>query len=1271
MAQTSANSRQQRRPTTDPAVADAFLSAGAHVHDTELVNEMETSYLAYSMSVIHARALPDARDGLKPVHRRILFSMHESGLRPDHSYVKSARVVGECFPAGALVSTPGGLRAIETLNVGDKVLDPDGNPVAIVECYENPPGEMLRIVSTSAEIDATPGQLFRVVNDDYSTEWVEARNLNGRRIVFLGRSGVGSECSESDDEMAYMFGLLGAEGSCEANQAGSKSRRVSIAMTDEEPIRALATWADRRGYEYTLSDIAAKRDDWKRKIGLRFRSRHTPELITAVNNLQWMRTVPSSILEHRDTWVPFLAGYIDGDGYISPKKGLLHIASTSRQALNQMQAMLSSLGITTGIYCQQRPAESKHHDLYTLEAYGDNARRLALLISPYLLIAEKRAKAETIARRTPITNVRREGLPGRAMLNEFTRLHLGAGWYKDTEGRKFRQSMDSDGFIFRHGRSSSGVDFRDALYGIETMHSRGWVEKLRRIGSPLADRLDALRGFTFQEVTSVTRIADAPNFDIQVDSDEHAFIVNGAVVHNCMGRYHPHGDTAIYDALARMAQPFSLNTPLIDGHGNFGSPDYGPAAMRYTEARLTPMAMHLVGEISEDTVVMTPTYDGSATEPSVLPAAFPNLLVNGSTGIAVGMSTNMPPHNLNEVIAAARLLIANPNATLDDLMAVLPGPDLPTGGLVLGADGIREAYETGAGKVRIRARATTGPVEGGRGRSAITVAELPYGVGPEKVIEAIKKEMSVKRLAGIADVKDLSDRVHGLRLVIEVKTGVNADVVLAELFQRTPMELNFSIQNLALVEGQPRQLGLHELLMVFLNHRYDVVTRRTQYRLAKAEARLHIVDGLLIALANIDEVVRIIRAAQDTAIARKNLITAFNLSDIQAGHILDMPLRRLVRLEVTTLKDEAATLKGTIRELKRILGSSKALRAVVDDELDAIATANPSPRRSTLVDGDLATILEASKPQAPREVANEPTQVLLSTTGMLARTPVPTESLTAGRRHRATGNRTRHDAITAVIDTTTHANVILLTNKGRGLRIPTLAIPPLPASGGQITLKAGTQVRELVALEPGEHVLGLAPGTDDGGVVAVITRAGVVKTVVPDWPVRSDAFTLIGLKPDDAVVTATWVPNSDTNREFVIVSTTANLLRFPVEKVRPQGLSGGGVAGIALPEGVTVAGAATVNPDDDPFVITTTSASTKVTPLAEYPGKGRATGGVRCQKFLKGETHLTAAAITDVPAAAASNGDPVDLPAVDQRRDSSGTKHAGFGAVGFLVEDSN
>ena len=431
---------------------------------------------------------------------------------------------------------------------------------------------------------------------------------------------------------------------------------------------------------------------------------------------------------------------------------------------------------------------------------------------------------------------------------------------------------------------------------------------------------------------------------------DRGFVKSARVVGEVMGRLHPHGDAAIYDTLVRMAQPFSMRLPLVAGHGNFGSlgNDDPPAAMRYTESRLTPASMLMTADIDEDTVDFGPNYDGQENEPGVLPAAFPNLLVNGATGIAVGMATNMPPHNLGEVIAAARHLIKKPTAGLDELMQFIPGPDLPTGGRIVGLDGVRDAYERGRGVFKMRASAHFEAIT--NRRQGIVITELPFNIGPEKVIAKIKELVQSKKIQGIADLKDLTDRANGLRIVIEVKTGFHAEAILDQLYKLTPLEESFGINNVALVDGQPLTLGLKELLEVYLDHRFEVVRRRCEYRRTKRKDRMHLVDGLLIALLNIDAVIQTIRTSENAADARRRLIEQFTLSEIQANYILDTPLRRLTKFDRIELESEQEKLRKEIAELTAILESDVLLRKTVSDELGIVAKQFGTPRKTVLLE---------------------------------------------------------------------------------------------------------------------------------------------------------------------------------------------------------------------------------------------------------------------------------------------------------------------------------
>ncbi|KOU11463.1 DNA topoisomerase IV subunit A [Streptomyces sp. NRRL F-4711] len=734
---------------------------------------------------------------------------------------------------------------------------------------------------------------------------------------------------------------------------------------------------------------------------------------------------------------------------------------------------------------------------------------------------------------------------------------------------------------------------------------------------------------------------------------ERGYVKCARVVGEVMGKLHPHGDASIYDALVRMAQPFSMRVPLVDGHGNFGSlgNDDPPAAMRYTESRMAEAAGLMTESIDEDTVDFAPNYDGQEQEPVALPAAFPNLLVNGASGIAVGMATNMPPHNLREVIAAARHLIRYPNADLDALMKHVPGPDLPTGGRIVGLPGIRDAYATGRGTFKIRATVSVETVTARR--KGLVVTELPFGVGPEKVISKIKDLVGSKKLQGIADVKDLTDREHGLRLVIEIKNGFVPEAVLEQLYKLTAMEESFGINNVALVDGQPLTLGLKELLEVYLDHRFTVVRRRSEFRRGKKRDRLHLVEGLLTALVDIDEVIRLIRSSDNSAQAKQRLMERFSLSDVQTQYILDTPLRRLTKYDRIELESEKERLNAEIEELTRILDSDAELRKLVSAELAAVAKKFGTDRRTMLLESGGAPVAAV-----PLQVADDPCRVLLSSTGLLARTATDEPLVTE-----AGAKRVKHDLIVSAVPSTARGEVGVVTSAGRLLRVNVVDLPQLPESMPTPNLAGGAPLAEFVSLEDDEDVVCLTTLDESSPGLALGTEQGVVKRVVPDYPSNKDELEVISLKDGDRIVGGAELRTGD--EDLVFITDDAQLLRYQASQVRPQGRPAGGVAGIKLADGAKVISFTAVDPAADAVVFTVAGSrgtlddsvqtTAKLTPFDQYPRKGRATGGVRCQRFLKGEDCLAFAWAGATPALAAQkNGTPAQLPDIDPRRDGSG-----------------
>jgi DNA gyrase subunit A len=671
------------------------------------------------------------------------------------------------------------------------------------------------------------------------------------------------------------------------------------------------------------------------------------------------------------------------------------------------------------------------------------------------------------------------------------------------------------------------------------------------------------------------------------------------VVGDVMGRFHPHGDQALYDALARMVQDFSLRYPLVDGQGNFGAPgpNAGPAAMRYTECRLAALAVSLLEGIDEETVNFIPNYDGSDEEPVVLPARFPNLLVNGSQGIAVGMATNIPPHNLGEVIDATRYLIDHPEATPDDLMQFVKGPDFPTGALILGRSGILDAYRTGRGSVKMRSVAEI--VETRSGGQQIVVTEIPYQSSVDQIAERIGELAESGELAGISDVQDDSSGGKP-RLVIHLKRDANANVVLNNLFKQTPLQTSFGIHMLALVDGVPRLLNLADALRAYVAHQVEVVTRRSEYRLRKARARAHIVEGLLKALDMLDEVIATIRASADRGEARANLMAApFEFSEEQATHILDMTLGRLTRLGRAELEEEMAQLRETIAELEAILSDPARLRAVISGELEAVRERFADQRRTRIVHdpGEIGT---------EDLIEDEPLVVTLTRAGYVKAVAADAFRTQARGGRGVQGTRLREeDLVSEVLHTTAHAHLLLFSNRGKVYRLRAHEVPMKERTA------RGTPIVNLISLEPGETIQQIVPTRvfDPDQYLLFVTKNGVVKkTSFAEYDKsRREGFIAILLNAGDELVRV--LPTTGEDDVFV-VSRQGMTIRFSESDVRAMGRSAAGVRGMRLRSGDEVV-ASDVSRADADLLIVTDAGYGKRTKLEHFSVQGRGGQGVR------------------------------------------------------------
>ncbi len=1203
-----------------------------HIVDIDVGEEMRTSFLEYAYSVIYSRALPDARDGLKPVQRRILFGLHDNGLRPDRGHVKSARVVGDVMgrfhphgdgaiydalvrmaqpwamrlptvdphgnfgspddPPAAMrycltgetrvrLADGGSVRIDELVDcppesereIDVEVLDKDGKPVRATRAFHSGSHPVKRVVTANGHAlrgsHNHPVLCLVPVAGVPMFQWLRLDEITVGTVVCLARNAATTALPMADEMMlGTLLGGWVSEGFASAGRAGFNN-------TDPDYFRYVLEAYD------TL--VGGPRYVYERTLKRSGKTIHELD----VQRMEAFAAGPLAELlglKAADKVVPeqvwrgtaglkraFLMALFEGDGGVrlaNDRSVTVQYSTYSHDLARDVQELL----VEFGVHCH-------------MTTYREGEYRLVV---------------------SGLHNVR--AFHERVGFLTAKRRHL-EGWLRSMPAYTHRLTRDHAPYVADYVRSSCPPG-RGSGKSWLLQHNFDRIERWQQDRSLLVSKfkdhevlsvvapiMDS--GYRFVEVTAVEDQPAEAVYSIRVDSDDHSFLAGGFVNHN-------------------------------------------------TECRMAPAALAMTASLDEETVDYRPSYDGRELEPSVLPAAIPHLVVNGAAGIAVGMATNMAPHNLVEVVQALRHLIKHPGSDLDALMRFVPGPDLPTGGKIIGLEGVRDAYETGRGSFRMRATTRIESVT--PRRKGIVVTELPYGVGTERVIEKVKQLVQAKKLQGIADVKDLSDRTHGLRLVIEVKNGFHPEALLEQLFRSTPLEESFGINAVALVDGQPRTLGLKQLLEVYLDHRFDVVRRRSTYRRGRAADRLHLVEGLLTAILDIDEVIQLIRGSDNAEQARERLISVFDLTEVQASYILDMPLRRLTKFSKLELDKEAEDLRRAIEELDAILADDARLREVVSEELAEVAKTYGTPRRTVL----LASSGQTAKATAtPLEVADDPCWVLLSSSGLVART-------TSQDPLGDDGDRTRHDVVLSAVAATARGEVGLVTSAGRLVKVGVLDLPTLPSTASHPHLQGGVPVGELVTLD-GERPLALCRLSTDSPGLALGTRQGVVKRVNPEVLGREE-WEVIGLKDGDEVVGAVELRTGTETLCFV--TSEGQLLHFGAASVRPQGRSGGGMAGVKLGASAHVVSFTALDPADAVVVTVsgsssalpgTEAGSVKVTPFSEYPAKGRATGGVRCHRFLKGEDALVFAWAGAAPArAAADSGAPVELPEPVARRDGSG-----------------
>jgi DNA gyrase subunit A len=690
------------------------------------------------------------------------------------------------------------------------------------------------------------------------------------------------------------------------------------------------------------------------------------------------------------------------------------------------------------------------------------------------------------------------------------------------------------------------------------------------------------------------------------------------IVGDVMGKYHPHGDAAIYDTLVRMAQEFSMRYPLVDGQGNFGSiDDDPPAAMRYTEARMARIAGEMLRDLDQDTVDFGPNYDGKNQEPLVLPSRFPNLLVNGSAGIAVGMATNIPPHNLRETVAAVIAYMEDPQIDTEGLMRHLKGPDFPTGGIILGTSGIRDAYQSGRGRIRVQARAHVEPLA--QGKEAIIVTELPYMVkkgGQGNLIEKIAELVHEKRISEITDIEDHSSD-KGMRLVIELKRGAIPKVVLNKLYKHTPMQSTFGVNMVALVDGVPRTLSLREAIGHYVDHQRQVVIRRTKYELRRAQERAHVLEGYLVALANLDEVIALIRASRDPESARNGLVERFELTLVQAQAILQLTLSRLTALEADKIRREYQDLLERIEELRAILGEEQRIDDLIKEELTEIASAYGDERRTEIVHAEGEIDIEDL-------IADQQMVISITHSGYVKSLPLSTY-----RQQRRGGvgvngmDMKEDDYIEHLFVCSTHDYLLFFTNRGKVYRLKVYELPEASRTA------RGRALVNLLPLREGERVQSVLSTRDfsEGRYLVFATREGMVKKTefaAYNTPIKADGIIAINIREDDELIAVRRTGGSD---DIIMVSRSGQAARFSEEHVRPMGRDTSGVRGMNVSQPGNAVLAMDVARDDQELLVVTENGYGKRTPISEYPAKGRGTMGVKTINLTENKGALAGALV--------------------------------------------
>ncbi|MFC1621433.1 DNA gyrase subunit A [Candidatus Omnitrophota bacterium] len=1048
----------------------------------------------------------------------------------------------------------------------------------VTQLYEMPKKDLLKIKLDNGAVNiVTPSQKFKVLDKDLEFAWKEAKELT-REDYIVTRAHY-PEIKDSvklksadikcpaylTEDIAYVLGLLISDGWVEKSNGRQRNRMGFCSASRSVLEKVCSIFKQEFDYEPTIETKICKGftkcgKPLKKQYTVRINRNRINDFFMVNFHLEARKAktkkIPQQVyMSPKEVIFAFVSGLIEGDGSIHRRRNVIHYGSISEELIDGLLILLQHQGIFGQKYQAKQSSSSfvsgravkSREVFYSLEFRSSNALLLASRINCVQALKKLRLLGKTFKRTIPSQH---DLIPyaGANIFAELSTRHIGSGWYKDLSGKKFRMGIKyPTGSKIRYATDLAEKHLRKCQ-----VLNWGIGEKLRKIGSPLSNFVDDIveNKTYFSRVVSVEKSAPQKTYDIQVEG-EHEFIANGMVSHNCLGKYHPHGDTAVYDSLVRMVQDFSLRYPLIDGQGNFGSVDGdAAAAMRYTEARMDSIADELLDDIDKDTVDFVPNFDESLEEPSVLPARLPNLLINGSSGIAVGMATNIPPHNLTEIVDAIVKVIADPGVSIKELMKIVKGPDFPTGGIICGREGIKAALETGRGRLKLHAKAAIEQQKGNK--EAIVITEIPYQVNKSKLIENIADLVQDKKIEGISNIRDESDR-EGMRIVIDLKRDQNAQIILNQLYKRTQMETTFGVIMLALVDNKPKVLNLKECLELYIQHREIIVRRRTQFELNKAERRAHILEGLKIAVDNINKIIKTIRESKDAKIAKDRLMKNFDLSDVQAQAILEMQLQRLTALERGKIEKEYLELIKKIEMFKAILKSEKKILEIVKNEVLELKKKYGDERRTEIV-------AKMEEMEIEDLIAEEDMVITISHAGYIKRLPVGSYRKQKRGGVGVTGiDMKDEDFVEHLFVASTHEYILVFTNTGK---VFWLKVYEIPQAGRAARGKA---IVNLLHLASGEKVSACVrvKEFEEGKFLMMATQNGLIKKtdLMAYSNPRKGGIIGITVEKGDELIEVKW---TDGKQEILMATTKGKAIRFPESQVRDMGRGAKGVKGIGL-----------------------------------------------------------------------------------------------------------